>query len=183
MGGILTEGAAKAVSQAVERHCGTCRFKTSLAKCGGCWRTSGHQNWRPLEGHHERVTPRPEAELSTQGGGNSPAYGLRYNKGKRRFDLIPPDSLALLADLLTVGAEKYAERNWEIGMPYKDAMGSLERHYQAWKSGEDRDPESGMSHMVHVFCNAMFLATWELRGVGTDDRVKVKMPDVPTRPR
>jgi hypothetical protein len=118
-------------------------------------------------------TPRPKTEVPTR--------GLRYNKGKRRFDLIPPDALAVLADVLTVGSEKYAERNWEAGMPYKDALGSLERHLQDWKAGEDNDKESGLSHLAHVMCNAMFLLTWQLRNLGEDDRVKVRMPDAPSR--
>jgi hypothetical protein len=118
-------------------------------------------------------TPRPKTEVPTR--------GLRYNKGKRRFDLIPPDALAVLADVLTVGSEKYAERNWEAGMPYKDALGSLERHLQAWKAGEDNDPESGLPHLAHVMCNAMFILTWQLRDIGEDDRVKVRMPDAPSR--
>lgn len=114
-------------------------------------------------------TERPKDEVPTR--------GLRYNKGKRRYDLLPPDAMAMLADLLTKGAEKYAERNWELGMPYSDALGSLERHLQDWKASINNDDESGMNHMVHVMCNAMFLLTWQMRGVGQDDRVKVRMPD------
>jgi hypothetical protein len=30
-------------------------------------------------------------------------------------------------------------------------------------------------------CNAMFLLTWQLRNLGEDDRVKVRMPDAPSR--
>lgn len=110
-------------------------------------------------------------------GTDEPTRGLRYNKGKRRYDLLPPDTMALLADLLTRGAEKYAERNWEFGMPYSDALGSLERHLMDWKAGVDADDETKMSHMIHVMCNAMFLATWQARKVGTDDRQKVTMPE------
>lgn len=99
--------------------------------------------------------------------------GLRFNKGKVRLDLMPVEPIFALGRLLTKGAEKYAERNWEKGMPYKDAIGSLERHWFAWKAGEDSDPETGENHLTHVLCNAMFLLCWVLRGVGTDDRVKV----------
>jgi hypothetical protein len=111
-----------------------------------------------------------------------PKRGLRYNSGKRRWDLLPPDSLAVVADVLTIGSRKYAERNWELGMPFKDAMGSLERHYMAWKAGEDLDPESGLHHLAHVACNALFLLTWVLRGKGTDDRVHCGLPDAPVPP-
>ena len=42
--------------------------------------------------------------------------GLRFNDGKSRYDLITPFALEQLAKVLTKGAEKYAERNWELGM-------------------------------------------------------------------
>jgi hypothetical protein len=103
--------------------------------------------------------------------------GLRFNEGKRRFDLIPPDGLAALADLFTIGSRKYAERNWEKGMKFSNVFASLERHYQSWKAGEDRDPETGQLHIIHVAWNALVLAVYQLRGIGEDDRVKVKLPD------
>lgn len=182
MGGSITSGAAKAVGSSI-RYCSTCRHRASVKVCGGCtattapWGIPSYSKWEPElppgEDRRNLDTPRPKTA--------GPTRGLRYNKGKRRYDLLPPDSLAVLADVLTVGAEKYAERNWEAGMPYKDALGSLERHLQDWKAGEDNDKESGLSHLAHVMCNAMFLLTWQLRNLGEDDRVKVRMPDAPSR--
>ena len=43
----------------------------------------------------------------------SPAGGLRANKGKLRFDLIPPEMDKAVAEVLTQGATKYGDRNWE----------------------------------------------------------------------
>lgn len=102
--------------------------------------------------------------------------GLRYNEGKRRFDLIPPDAMAALADLFTIGAQKYAERNWERGMAYSKVIASLDRHWNDFKAGIDRDPETGCLHITHVVWNAMALLTFKLRGIGIDDRKVVKMP-------
>lgn len=102
--------------------------------------------------------------------------GLRFNEGKRRFDLIPPDAMAALADLFTIGARKYAERNWERGMAYSKVIASLDRHWNDFKAGVDRDPETGCLHITHVVWNAMALLTFKLRGIGIDDRMKVKMP-------
>lgn len=103
--------------------------------------------------------------------------GLRFNKGKRRYDLIPVDALAALADLFTIGANKYAERNWEKGMAYSSVAASLDRHWNDFKAGIDRDPETGCLHITHVVWNAMALLTFHLRGIGRDDRVKVTMPE------
>lgn len=102
--------------------------------------------------------------------------GLRFNEGKRRFDLIPPDALAALADLFTIGSLKYAERNWEKGMAYSNVIASLDRHWNDFKAGIERDPETGCLHITHVVWNAMALLTFKLRGIGIDDRHKVRMP-------
>jgi hypothetical protein len=102
--------------------------------------------------------------------------GLRFNAGKRRFDLIPPDAMAALADLFTIGAQKYAERNWEKGMKYSNVIASLDRHWNDFKAGIERDPETGCLHITHVVWNAMALLTFKLRGIGIDDRQKIKMP-------
>lgn len=100
--------------------------------------------------------------------------GLRYNGGKTRYDLIPFDGLEALADVYTRGAEKYAERNWEKGMGWMVMFASLMRHTAKWCMGEDYDKESGQLHMAHVAWNALGLVTYQLRNIGTDDRIKLQ---------
>ena len=102
--------------------------------------------------------------------GNPPAAGLRYNAGKLRYDLIPPDALEVLAGIFTMGAKKYTARNWEKGFVWTECYASLMRHLQEWAKGEDFDDESGFPHMGHVMWNAMALTTFQLRKVGVDDR-------------
>jgi len=48
--------------------------------------------------------------------------------------------------------------NWKKGMPVTQVSESLLRHMFAFLSGEDKDPESGIDHLGHVMCNAMFLS-------------------------
>lgn len=124
--------------------------------------------------------PTPAEEACVVGRGLND--GLRFNEGKRRFDLIPPDAMAALADLFTIGARKYAERNWERGMAYSKVIASLDRHWNDFKAGIDRDPETGCLHITHVVWNAMALLTFKLRGIGVDDRQKVPMPEQVTGP-
>lgn len=93
---------------------------------------------------------------------------------KPRMDLIPPEALTALGSVLGMGADKYGERNWEKGMSWGRPYAALMRHLIAWWGGEDKDPESGMSHLHHVLTNAAFLVAYEARGDGTDDRRKVK---------
>ena len=96
--------------------------------------------------------------------------GLRYNKGKTRYDLIPPFAQEQYGRVLTKGAEKYAERNWEHGMEWSKVIASLERHIQAIKRGEDYDPETGLLHSAHVMCNAAFLTEYYKIFPQGDDR-------------
>lgn len=69
------------------------------------------------------------------------------------------------------------DRNWEHGMDWSRVYGAMLRHQNAWWSGEDTDPESGRSHLWHVACCAAFLLTYEMRGVGRDDRWKSPTAD------
>jgi hypothetical protein len=55
-------------------------------------------------------------------------------------------------------------------MNYSDVFGGVMRHLTSWWSREDKDPETGYSHLWHAGCGILFLITYELRGVGKDDR-------------
>ena len=97
--------------------------------------------------------------------------GLRYNQGKLRYDLVPSYAQEQYARVLTMGAEKYGDRNWEKGLLWmKGCMSSLERHVAAFKSGEDYDKESGLLHMAHVMTNAAFLVEFYKTHPELDDR-------------
>lgn len=96
--------------------------------------------------------------------------GLRYDTGKLRYDLEPADAREELIRVYTVGAQKYADRNWEKGMKWSKCLGPLERHLAKWKMGISRDEEyPQLYHMAMVVWNAMALLTYELRGIGIDD--------------
>jgi 5'(3')-deoxyribonucleotidase len=86
--------------------------------------------------------------------------GLRHNQGKTRYDLIPAFAQEQYARVLTEGSQKYAERNWELGMRWSKVAESLERHLVAFKRGEDYDTETGLLHTAHIMCNAAFLTEY-----------------------
>ncbi|KKN71189.1 hypothetical protein LCGC14_0423520 [marine sediment metagenome] len=100
--------------------------------------------------------------------------GFKFDKGKLRYDLIPTEAMKALATILTSGAEKYSDRNWEGGMSWQRVYASLMRHLVAFESGEDLDPESGELHMAHALCNVVFLVTYQMRPhlAEFDDRPK-----------
>jgi hypothetical protein len=72
--------------------------------------------------------------------------------------------------VLTHGAAKYGDRNYELGMSWGRVFSALGRHAWAFWRGQDIDPDSGMPHTWHVLACAAFLVTYEARKIGTDDR-------------
>lgn len=99
--------------------------------------------------------------------------GLKNDGEKVRWELVPPDAVNEVAKVLTFGAHKYADRNWEKGMEWSRVYGALQRHMAAWWGGEDTDSETGLSHLAHAGCCIMFLLSYEKRNVGLDDRHKL----------
>lgn len=79
----------------------------------------------------------------------STGYQRDTHDGKPRFDLIPVDCLYRVAELYRKGAEKYGERNWELGAPVSRFYASLFRHLMAWASGK-----SDEDHLAAVVWNA-----------------------------
>ena len=100
------------------------------------------------------------------------ASGLRYNKSKPMYELLPGQPIRDIVDVLTVGAQKYAPRNWEKGLSWSETLASLERHVSAFKRGEDFDMESNLPHMAHAACNALFLLEFMHTMPERDDRVR-----------
>lgn len=85
---------------------------------------------------------------------------LRYNTGKPELSYVL-DVMPALKDMVAVmefGAQKYDRNNWQKGFPKEKLLDSLLRHVDAFYSGEDVDPESGLPHVGHIMCNAAFLA-------------------------
>lgn len=98
---------------------------------------------------------------------------LKFDQDKIRLELLPPELLTETGKILTFGAKKYADRNWELGMDWSRVYGALNRHLWTWWGGQNKDPESGESHLAHAACCIAFLLAYEQRGVGTDDRQKI----------
>ena len=101
-----------------------------------------------------------------------PELGKKWDAGKLRYDLLPPDALAEVVQIFTDGAAKYGDRNWEQGMSWSRPFAAAMRHLWAWWKGEDTDPESGRPHLAHAACNVLFLLAYQRRGDGADDRRK-----------
>lgn len=112
----------------------------------------------------------PEAAVAPAGG---LAGGVKHDEGKPRMDLLPPEALREIAEVLALGAQKYDDHNWRKGFAYSRLIAAALRHLFAWVGGENKDPESGKSHLAHAACCLMFLITFEQTSTGTDDRYTI----------
>lgn len=96
--------------------------------------------------------------------------GVKFDAGKARFDLMPPEALEAVANVFSLGAVKYSARNWERGMSWGRVFAAMMRHAWAWWRGEENDPQDGQHHLDSVIWCAMVLRTYVARRVGIDDR-------------
>ena len=87
-----------------------------------------------------------------------PTGGLKYDAGKLRYDLVPPHAIKAIADVLTYGADKYAPNSWQtVSDGETRYTAAMMRHFEAYREGEELDPETGKSHLSHCLCNLAFL--------------------------
>ena len=100
----------------------------------------------------------------------------KKDAGKPRMELLDPLALTQLAEVLTFGAQKYEADGWRKGIEWSRTVGALLRHTTKFMSGETYDEETGLHHMAHVMCNAMFLVNWATTHPELDDRPVIKTP-------
>lgn len=92
------------------------------------------------------------------------AVATKKDSTKVDFALVEPAFIAEVAKVMTLGSVKYGRFNWKIkGMDYTRVMAALLRHAYQWLGGEDKDKESGCSHLAHVACNCMMLMHWRAK--------------------
>lgn len=93
--------------------------------------------------------------------------GMKYDGDKPRMDLLVdgcPNALEAVAQVLTFGAQKYAAHSWHT-VPEGDTRykAALLRHLTAHAKGEQLDGESGLHHLAHAACDALFILELALR--------------------
>jgi hypothetical protein len=82
--------------------------------------------------------------------------GIKFDQDKLDWRLLPWAQLEETVKVLMHGAEKYAIDNWKK-VSRERYENALMRHAVSYMSGEKIDPESGMNHLSHIMCNALFL--------------------------
>ena len=91
--------------------------------------------------------------------------GLKFDGDKPKLDLLVdgvPPALEEVGKILTFGAQKYAAHSWKTVENNKERYkAALVRHLLAHSKGEVLDPESGLPHLAHLACNALFILELE----------------------
>jgi hypothetical protein len=125
------------------------------------------------DGQHEYGL-QPDGTFKVRGNLNDPnpprQQAMKASHGKVMLHLLPPAALYDIARVREFGSAKYEPWDWTIGRNHTDYYDAIMRHALAWLTGEDNDPESGLPHMAHLACTAMFLLEFARSGKGLDNR-------------
>lgn len=98
--------------------------------------------------------------------------GVKHDQDKIQVELLSTLWLLGVGRVLTFGAKKYAAHNWRHGIKRSRLLGAALRHVLAYMGGEDRDQESGLSHLHHASCCLMFASELHETRPDLDDRWK-----------
>ena len=122
------------------------------------------------------MSPEQQIEHNTVFG-QPPQEGgaLKFDDEKLPLNLLSSEALRQTAAVLKFGANKYAEHNWRKGFKWSRPLAAAMRHLHDFNDGQDKDPESNLSHLAHAMCCIMFLLEFEKTHPELDDRYK---PDV-----
>ena len=100
----------------------------------------------------------PSKKSPTEPLNSSSTLGMKDDQQKARWDLLPLNPIAQIVDVLTFGASKYADNNWQhVKQPKDRYFAAAMRHLYAYREGERKDPESGLHHLAHAACCLIFL--------------------------
>jgi hypothetical protein len=113
-----------------------------------------------------------EAETNTKLEESKNSSAIKFDSEKPRMDLLPTVALEEIAKVLTFGAVKYSSWNWAQGLKWSRLLGAACRHLFAYMRGEDKDKETGLSHLAHLGCCVVFLLWHEKFRKDLDDRFK-----------
>jgi len=110
-----------------------------------------------------RAQPLPDTNPKSRYGAKKPPL----------LSTVPATALLVEGQVMALGASKYGPFNWRsnsvAASVYVDAA---IRHLLAWNSGQDNDPESGVSHLGHVrACMGILIDALETGNL-IDDRPK-----------
>lgn len=110
--------------------------------------------------HEANKTNPPTGTSGLRDGGEREDYGTGAMRepttGKGRYDLISPQAMHRIAVHTENGAQKYAERNWEHGIPVSRCVDSAFRHLYQYLAGDKIE-----DHLAAACWNLMAIMQFE----------------------
>jgi len=100
----------------------------------------------------------------------APKHAVKFDTEKPQLQWLPYESLCEVARVMEYGQGKYGQNNWKLGMKFSRMVGACLRHVYAWMNGEDKDTETGLSHLSHAATCLLFLLWYEKHHPQLDDR-------------
>ncbi len=111
----------------------------------------------------------------------------KFDSGKPRPELIPPQAIHQVAKVLAYGAAKYSTRdedgnvvedgadNWHKGCApaIPRYICAALRHINAYQRGEPTDDETGLAHLAHAVCCLLFAHELQDRALSEQIRAYV----------
>ena len=95
---------------------------------------------------------------------------LKYDEDKIDWLIMPYVALEEVSKVMVFGQRKYFRGNYRNGFEYLRLLNAAMRHIISFARGEDKDPESGLSHLAHACCCILMLMTNIAEGKGVDNR-------------
>ena len=94
---------------------------------------------------------------------NTVQLAERKNAGKAKLSLVDLSCMEPAAHVLenSLNSGKYGRNDWQKGFPISSIIDSLLRHIGRLQKGEWIDKDSGLPHVGHIQCNALFLGNME----------------------
>lgn len=112
---------------------------------------------------------------------NEKTGGEKGSKAQR-FDLVPFEAVAEIAEIYDFGSKKYADHNWRKGYNWGLSFAALQRHLALFWEGEDYDEESGLNHLAHAGWHCLALLTFYREHPELDDRFTTIMKAANAKP-
>lgn len=83
---------------------------------------------------------------------------MKFDDGKLSYSLLDRAALAWTVAVFTYGSIKYDRFNWrKVENAEERYYDAFFRHVEAWRGGEDYDPETTLPHLAHAACCALML--------------------------
>ncbi len=90
--------------------------------------------------------------------------GLKHDKGKPDFSLLPWESIEEVVKVMDFGAKKYQRDNWrQVKHAKCRYFAAAVRHIitEWWVHGRTKDEESGYHPLAHAVCCLLFLMEFD----------------------